>query len=394
MGADVLALLDGSPILDKVTFFRMEVMRIERWGKSWRFFSFKGRKFTTPKARDEPKARYVPKVHKVQHFADEGEYIMYKLDEVERKEHERFSSSLVRARSRVRELALCNDWDFFVTLTLNKEKQDRFNLQKWVKDLGNWIGNYNKRFGAKLRYILIPELHEDGAWHAHGLMHGLAPHSLCINEHGYLDCPYYRNRFGFISLSRVKSHERVASYITKYITKDQAETCRSIGGGKHLFYASRGLQGREIVWQGWGSFSGGYESPYCKSKWVSAEDALWKLQGVVKGVARYGEEVLNIRSGQGHIDNACVDRDSGGGEVSERPRAIRDGTGYVAPTGTETDRPTGQSSLCGGRQNNTQQLTECQQRDKVAYSVSSPRRSYILDDIHDDLAEQLTFFGM
>ena len=183
---------------------------------------------------------------------DEGDYwaARWRADEMnEEKAEESKRVAIVRARASVRELALCNDWEYFFTGTLDSAKQDRFNLPKWVKDLGVWIGNYNKKYQTKLHYLLIPEQHKDGAYHVHGLLSGISPDSLAPNEYGYLEMPYYRRRFGFMSLSPIKNKMRVSSYVTKYITKDQDTT--DIGFGKHRYYASRGLQHKERLGAFW-----------------------------------------------------------------------------------------------------------------------------------------------
>lgn len=172
----------------------------------------------------------------------------YPFDE-EREEHDgKQASNICRARSRIRELALCNDWEWFVTLTLNKDKQDRYDIDGFVHDLGIWIGNYNKKYGVKLRYVLIPEQHKDGAWHMHGLFHDVAANSVVRNDHGYWDIPYYSARFGYISLSPIRDKVKTSSYITKYISKDMNST--DIKKHKHLFYSSRGLEGAELVSEG------------------------------------------------------------------------------------------------------------------------------------------------
>lgn len=73
-----------------------------------------------------------------------------------------------RAASRVRDLALSNDFSYFVTLTLDKEKIDRYDISVITKKLNQWLDNMVRRKG--LRYILVPELHEDGAYHFHGFV--------------------------------------------------------------------------------------------------------------------------------------------------------------------------------------------------------------------------------
>lgn len=74
--------------------------------------------------------------------------------------------SMRRARARVRRLALANDFKWFVTLTLDPLKIDRYDPQAVIRKLSQWCNNQVKRRG--LRYILVPERHKDGALHFHG----------------------------------------------------------------------------------------------------------------------------------------------------------------------------------------------------------------------------------
>lgn len=74
--------------------------------------------------------------------------------------------ALRRARRRVRDLALSNVFDYFVTLTLDKDRVDRYDIDAVGRKLRAWLSNNVQRKG--LRYILVPELHKDGAIHFHG----------------------------------------------------------------------------------------------------------------------------------------------------------------------------------------------------------------------------------
>lgn len=200
-------------------------------------------------------------------------------------EEGRAASNITRARSRIRELGLCNEWEWFATFTLAEGKQDRFDLPSWVKDFGNWIQNFKRKYRcSEFAYLIIPEQHKNGAWHAHGLLHGLPPEALVRNEHGYYDLPYYRNRFGFISLGRIRDPQKVASYITKYVTKDTAATASDMNKGAHLFYASRGLKEREIVTEWIGDFQADWENEYCKMKWLTAVELMEQRDTILKGV--------------------------------------------------------------------------------------------------------------
>lgn len=71
-----------------------------------------------------------------------------------------------RARSQVRDIALCNPMSYFVTLTLDKEKVDRYDVAAVTRKLNAWLSNQVQRKG--LCYVLVPERHKDGAVHFHG----------------------------------------------------------------------------------------------------------------------------------------------------------------------------------------------------------------------------------
>lgn len=71
-----------------------------------------------------------------------------------------------RAAAAVREIALCTPFDYFVTLTLDPQKIDRYSIDDAVTRMRSWLDNRVRRHG--LRYILVPELHKDGAVHFHG----------------------------------------------------------------------------------------------------------------------------------------------------------------------------------------------------------------------------------
>lgn len=71
-----------------------------------------------------------------------------------------------RAASRVRDLAHANHFRWFVTLTLDRERIDRYDAAAVVRKLSQVMDNLVRRRG--LAYVLVPELHKDGAIHFHG----------------------------------------------------------------------------------------------------------------------------------------------------------------------------------------------------------------------------------
>lgn len=151
---------------------------------------------------------------------------------------------------RVFEYAMCNSFEYFVTLTLDGSKYDRYNLNKYIKDLGQFIRDYRKKYCVNIQYLLIPEQHKDGAWHMHGLMKGIPSEHLVVNNNGYKEWEAYSKKFGYMSIDNIRNNEAVSKYITKYISK-------SIDGGKgvteknkKVYYASRGLETAKIIKKG------------------------------------------------------------------------------------------------------------------------------------------------
>lgn len=78
------------------------------------------------------------------------------------------SRAVRRAKARVRQIALANDFDYFVTLTQDPDKVNRYDEKESIRKLAKWCENQVQRYG--LRYVVIPERHKDGAIHYHGFM--------------------------------------------------------------------------------------------------------------------------------------------------------------------------------------------------------------------------------
>lgn len=190
----------------------------------------------------------------------------------------KLSCNIIRAKNLVKEYGLCNPWDFFVTLTLDKDKYDRYDLKKYKHDLSQFLNNYNRK-GRSVKYLLIPEMHQDGAWHMHGLLYGIPPEDLYTNEHGYLVWKPYAEKFGFINIASIRDIEKCSSYITKYITKDLSKAIKDLNA--HLYYASQGLNKAERLFQGHASLLTDYD-------WES-EDGFYKVKNIDNRTCDYTE---------------------------------------------------------------------------------------------------------
>lgn len=184
--------------------------------------------------------------------------------DVKKKHDKKFRESLVRSRTKIFEIAICNNFDMFVTCTVSPEKYDRYNLKAYYKDFSQYIKDLKKRYGFSIQYLLVPEMHEDGAWHIHGMIKGL-PKNQLRPFHLKEKLPnYIRNklkagqevynwfgyayRFGFCDIEYIRNNEATCKYIVKYIT---ADLCRSVTDAHaKVYYCSQKLKRPEIIASG------------------------------------------------------------------------------------------------------------------------------------------------
>ena len=207
----------------------------------------------------EPEKHVIPKIIGCSEYTPLSR--LCTLDDVRKSENARFSQSISRTKSRVFELAACNEFQHFCTFTQDEKLRDRFDLSEFRKDFAQLVRNINRGRETKIKYLLIPEKHKNGAWHMHGLLSGLQPDDLRpfeLTENiperlkkmirggtAVYDWTRYRRAFGYFTCTEIESREACAKYVTKYISKDLQKTVRE--GGEHLFFASQGLKGRKTL---------------------------------------------------------------------------------------------------------------------------------------------------
>lgn len=177
-------------------------------------------------------------------FGDPFEPVQLLTDEKSKNDN-KLKNNISRALSTCRDIALSNDWEYFITLTLDPSKYDRFDLGKWHKDLSVFIKFYNRKYNCRLRYLLVPERHSNGAWHLHGLIAGLETSSLVTNNYGFLDWRDYSDRFGFCNLGKINNSIAVSFYISKHLGKQIYNGVLELNS--HLYYCSHGLSRGELV---------------------------------------------------------------------------------------------------------------------------------------------------
>ena len=221
-------------------------------------------------------------------------------------EKSRFRQSIQRARGMVEQYANCNHWQYFLTLTLDEQKRDRADLDAFSRDFSEMLRRIKKETGESPKYVTVPELHADGVnWHMHGLGDNI-PESELVQitsverrplppgERGksgkrryeYVDqngdtisaaqarkffagrkiyrWPRYERNFGFCIVEEVISDIGAACYCTKMFRymfksircdedgrkgekKHGMPTWKVLDAGKHLYYCSRGLEGRNKI---------------------------------------------------------------------------------------------------------------------------------------------------
>lgn len=148
-----------------------------------------------------------------------------------------------RARVAVRDLGLCNDFRFFVTLTLDASRIDRYDPREVLRHLNHWLDNNVRRKG--LKYVLVPEHHKDGAIHFHGFFND----ALEAVDSGHKDrqghTVYNLPGWGWGFSTAIELYgERAAAvaYTCKYIAKAQEK----IGG--RWYYSGGGLRRPDVEW--------------------------------------------------------------------------------------------------------------------------------------------------
>lgn len=197
------------------------------------------------------------------HSRPVGTYEAEKLRKLAEKElldickDETRKDNLKRAKDKVFEIASANGWDWMITLTLDKEKIDRYDKDEVQNLVAKWLDNQVQRRGFK--YLLVPEYHEDGAIHFHGLCNDVLTFTFSGNykikgskkpvklstlkKYGYK--PTDENvqevfnikefPYGFTTALKLDGNIMAVSlYMTKYITKDLQKIFGSyyMAGGK------------------------------------------------------------------------------------------------------------------------------------------------------------------
>ena len=158
--------------------------------------------------------------------------------------------SMQRAKEKIYGYIMANDWAYWATQTFNPNVIDRFDLDEIISKYNKRLRNLKSRNYAELKWLIVPEQHEDGAYHLHMFMSGIPADRLKYSGRDYYSSdkkrPIYNwldtEDFGFnyyLYIGELDSLERVkmAKYVTKYITKDLAKNRFN----KRKYWTSKGL---------------------------------------------------------------------------------------------------------------------------------------------------------
>lgn len=165
--------------------------------------------------------------------------------------------SVSRSKRNLRRICLSNEFEYFSTWTIDCKHCDRFHIQdvfEKMQELTKAFRRINKNF----QYVYVLEKHLNGAFHLHGMIKGVKiglddynlveykkdnydklPYyildSIEKGDHIY-HIPFFDNKLGYNTFTKIKDNSKSANYILKYISKDIS---RLVSG--RVYLRSKGL---------------------------------------------------------------------------------------------------------------------------------------------------------
>lgn len=175
--------------------------------------------------------------------------LFFRSDRADRKEKKQSDdyrpsvSSLNRTKTLIKDIIVCNDFDYFCTFTFDPKKIDSFSLGSCWRSMSAWLHHQHNRSqekGIEFRYLIVPEKHKSGRWHFHALISGYSGtlrDSKLVSESLRPIYNITSFRSGFTTAVAIDSKEGVSEYVSKYITKDFIKTFNH-----RRFFCSRNLR--------------------------------------------------------------------------------------------------------------------------------------------------------
>ncbi len=205
----------------------------------------------------------------------EDEYLILSDEELQQKKDHSVRTSLNRSKRMIYDYGRSNVWEWFFTLTFKPVEQfDKDNYAECSKKVRKWFNNVRDNYCPKIKYLIVPEQHESGAWHFHALVsncEGLTFEKAVNNREfrkdkdgnimfdkkgkpvpnkyfgeylrtSYPDGEYIYNiaqyKNGFSTATKIIDTHKAVSYVVKYMTKELCE-CTF---GMRRYYPSMNLE--------------------------------------------------------------------------------------------------------------------------------------------------------
>ena len=179
--------------------------------------------YTKPIIQDEKKQSY-KKTDVIEKGSIKQLKIIEDLQQDIRNMHS-IESSVNRSKNNLYRIARSNEWQYFITITFDRQKTDASDYRIVVNRMTKWLNNLNRHSDKKLKYLIVPEFHKDGInYHFHGLLANCD--GLELKDSGHVDkfgekiYNIVNWNFGYTTAVRIRDNGKVTNYIGKYITKD------------------------------------------------------------------------------------------------------------------------------------------------------------------------------
>ncbi len=140
--------------------------------------------------------------------------------------------SVNRTREQLADLVLSNDFEYFLTVTFDGKKVDRYNDKVTRKKMQYWLNDLKKLY-KDIKYIAVAEYHKKGALHFHCLLGGVTDKELGLIDSGKRvkkgltkgEIIYNTRRwkFGWSTVTKIKNKDACKRYILKYVTKQNTD---------------------------------------------------------------------------------------------------------------------------------------------------------------------------
>lgn len=163
--------------------------------------------------------------------------------------------SISRSISNIKELAMCNRFDYFFTLTIADTKRN--DVLYSCNLINNAIKQYSKN-RPHFKYLYVFEKQKKGGIHIHGFFSGFD--DLYYNDNGYLSSAYF-DKIGFQCFEPAENVN--VFYLIKYIVKEPITEL------KHRYFRSRNLKKASVSYlhcnfDEFSNFGFTFINKYCK----------------------------------------------------------------------------------------------------------------------------------